>query len=274
MEDSGEIKTDKKGVPATEEFTNETNHPKPSKRKFTLVAVTAIGLIGIAVGIVGIIIISMKNSETARLEQQIIEKDVIIAELQKAPTENDKDAAENGTSAINRNPLLHLDAGKCLNCYDTPPTWSIVDGLSGKPFAFPRGFNLTTDGSKVMGTISWDELSGIYSPYFKIEKTGIESIEINFSTKVNDIYASGFGQVIGYETLLFLMEDGTVEYIPVVKAMQEKMSQSCGKIPGVENIVKFYTTSGYGGVNLLGQRADGDYYNLSTILLDIGDYQY
>ena len=96
MEDSGEIKTDKKGVPATEEFTNETNHPKPSKRKFTLVAVTAIGLIGIAVGIVGIIIISMKNSETARLEQQIIEKDVIIAELQKAPTENDKDAAENG----------------------------------------------------------------------------------------------------------------------------------------------------------------------------------
>ena len=51
MEDSGEIKTDKKGVPATEEFTNETNHPKPSKRKFTLVAVTAIGLIGIAVGI-------------------------------------------------------------------------------------------------------------------------------------------------------------------------------------------------------------------------------
>ena len=78
MEDSGEIKTDKKGVPATEEFTNETNHPKPSKRKFTLVAVTAIGLIGIAVGIVGIIIISMKNSETARLEQQIIEKDVTI----------------------------------------------------------------------------------------------------------------------------------------------------------------------------------------------------
>lgn len=148
MEDSGGIKTDKKGVPATEEFTNETNQPKPLKRKFTLVAVTSIGLIGTAVGIVGIIITSMKNSETVHLEQQIIEKDIIIAELQKAPTENDKDAAENGTPAINSNPLLHPDAGKCLNCYETPSTWSITN----RPISFdPVALLMRVSTSAVLG---------------------------------------------------------------------------------------------------------------------------
>ena len=278
MEGFRKIKIDEKDFPEIKEDEGKSKSSILPKRRFVMVMLIFVAMIGIGIGGIGLGLCFERDSEADYLGEQIIEKDNLITELQKTLTKcGGATDISSETATAPRNSLLHLDEGKCLNC--EIPIDSIIGkaaGFSSDLFSFIR-LNTSTASDATIAWVSWEALNEYYS-YIgttNIVKAGIEwNVKIELLGKAVDSFIESFGNGRGGETLFFLMEDGTVEYIPVIKAIQEGKFQSFGKIPGVESVVKFYTAHNYGGLTPLAQRADGDYYDLSSILLNTGDYQF
>ena len=96
--------------------------------------------------------------------------------------------------------------------------------------------------------------------------------EISFSQEVSDFRIGGFGQEQSHDTMLFLMKDGTIEYIPIKKGytgISPDKVKSFGKIPGVEGIIKLYQVSAGSYATVLAQKADGSFYDLNESLTSI-----
>jgi hypothetical protein len=89
--------------------------------------------------------------------------------------------------------------------------------------------------------------------------------------KVVDVYIKGMGQAVGNEVLYFLMEDGTVQYMPVRKAIQNSDFKSYGNIEELSNIVEIVDGSagmvnGPGYLTPFAITKDGECYELSAIV--------
>ena len=97
--------------------------------------------------------------------------------------------------------------------------------------------------------------------------------DITFDQEVSEFMFGGFGQEASNETMLFLMKDGTVEYIPIAKAYKakspEEIKSTYGTIPEVKNIIKLYQVSAGSYVTVLAQKADGSFYDLNESLSSI-----
>lgn len=168
---------------------------------------------------------------------------------------------------------LNFDSSKCIN----------NSGASYKRL-FPSDTGITTslDSSQTKVTVAINHhlINTTYNLGWvtALEDYTYEPQVIEFNQKVNDIFIGGFGQDASGNTILFLMEDGTVQYIPLKKAFltDHDHLKSYGTIEGVANIIKFYNVSASfgqtGGVTILAQKKDGTFYDLSTILQNTGNY--
>ncbi len=116
--------------------------------------------------------------------------------------------------------------------------------------------------------------------YEKYSNTG--NIKINFGDKkVQNVYNLGAGQSAAGNCILFLMEDGTVEYMPLIYAIIHEDFRSYGKIEGAENIIDIVSAyaegpfegAGAGNTVLLIQE-DGTAYDIGDQLYDIYYNQY
>lgn len=74
-------------------------------------------------------------------------------------------------------------------------------------------------------------------PNYKIKLNKLYAMT-GFSKKVIDIYFGPYGLNVSDCVFLFLMEDGTIEYLPIEEFILNENTKSCGKLKGVENIVK------------------------------------
>ena len=109
-------------------------------------------------------------------------------------------------------------------------------------------------------------------------KINLESIEYDkdvlidgFSKKVVNCYFGLTGQSVFGSIMLFLMEDGTVEYIPVIEALQKNTFKSYGKIPNVENVIRFVNggfgyKNGGGALTVFAINKKGEAYDLTEQL--------
>lgn len=89
----------------------------------------------------------------------------------------------------------------------------------------------------------WQTLNDVYvkgQASLSSDSHSYETYELDFSQNIADVFIAGAGQMLGSEKILFLMADGTVEYIPVKEAVAAKEIKSYGKLDGLNNIVKFY----------------------------------
>lgn len=93
-----------------------------------------------------------------------------------------------------------------------------------------------------------------------------------FGGEIVDVISTGWGQTSDYSTLLFLMKDGTVEYIPVYQAYKTATYNSRGKIPGVTDIVYIGNVTANGHCEPIAMKKDGSFYLLSSILKGTGNY--
>lgn len=120
-------------------------------------------------------------------------------------------------------------------------------------------------------TIRWDTIDPSLNTN---NKTGNENINDFGPTTghVIDFVFSQFGNGFGDETFLFLMDDGTIEYVPLYPALQDGNFRSRGKLGDIDDIIKFYKVNannpyGSGGyLTVLAQRADGTFYDLSQLV--------
>ncbi len=97
--------------------------------------------------------------------------------------------------------------------------------------------------------------------------------EMTFEQEVSDVMIGGFGQDASQDTMLFLMEDGTIEYLPIAKAYKadspDNIKTTYGTIPEVKDVIKLYQVSAGNYVTVLAQKADGSFYDLNESLSSI-----
>ncbi len=143
------------------------------------------------------------------------------------------------------------------------------------------GIVASLDESKTIVTIRfYSNITGgfdMYLPegydddYFNTTK------EIHFSKQLKDIYIGGFGTDFSNDTILFLMEDGTVEYLPIRNNLQYNPDnlKSYGALPELTDIVIFYDSNKEEtGSTVLAQKSDGTIYDLQPIISSTGNYNY
>ena len=137
--------------------------------------------------------------------------------------------------------------------------------------------NAGTTGNEIAKvTVWWSTLDASFGAGKK-DSSQSEVYEIKFDSNIVSILCAGFGQATGYETFLFLLENGTVEYMPVQVVYKTREVKSYGKLSGLADIRRLYQGSagginGFvgGGVTAFAQSADGKIYQLYTILKDAG----
>ena len=105
---------------------------------------------------------------------------------------------------------------------------------------------------------------------------GTSNIEIKFTDKkVQNIYFMGAGQSVTSFCLFFLMDDGTLEYMPLAYAIKNNDFRSYGKIEGIENITYLVSAVTENGTNTtLAVQKDGTAYDLEDQINDIYFNQY
>lgn len=153
---------------------------------------------------------------------------------------------------------------------------AIVAHVTNIPEAYACGDEKVASQSVAYLDVNWDTVKAMYA-LDGLNKSGIENNLVvgNIdASRITDVAVSGFGQAVGYEAVLFLMDDGTVEYIPLMKALRDGAIRSYGKLDGVEGIVKFYKNNAgvwscYGIRDVYAQRADGKYYSIGLLMDDL-----
>ena len=142
------------------------------------------------------------------------------------------------------------------------------------------GKDLNEDKKSAMISCEPSDIKKMYnidkgSTYLNINITG-------FSGEILDILLDSIGHhSVGGEVILFLMSDGTVEYVPLEKALKNGGNniKSYGKVQGVSDIVRLSTVR-IGNITNDGEKigahsnpvaikADGSFYDVGKILHDI-----
>ncbi len=143
---------------------------------------------------------------------------------------------------------------------------------------YNENINITIDETGKVATLSYNRstLSNAYQLNWDltgVEAGTLESQTITFDKKINDVLFGGIGQDATGDVILFLMEDGTISYIPVYQALTTNGVEALTTYQTISNItdvVKFYTanvTSGASSsVTVLAQTKDGTLYDLAPII--------
>lgn len=186
---------------------------------------------------------------------------VLSKEVKEEKQENitkEETVEEKNNNSINASDLV-LDSSKCINQKNMVYSLSTNFDINGISIIYNNGnVNISITPEIVKNSYNGINISN-------------SSYTVNFNKKIVDIYVDGYGQSIGYETILFLMEDGTVEYIPFYYACNNDSFKTI-KLDGVENIVKFLSASaspvepGGGYHTILAQKQDGTFYDISLML--------
>ena len=123
--------------------------------------------------------------------------------------------------------------------------------------------------------IYWDRISKVYGVSPNGGMGNYDTREVTLNGKVKSVVCTSFGQTGDYCTVLFLLEDGTVEYIPLRKAVMNNNFNSCGKISNVSGVSYITGNVSYAnGHAIIGLKDDGTFYNLSELLMKTGDYNF
>lgn len=187
---------------------------------------------------------------------------------EKVDTENDNatnnDQTEEDTSASS----LEFDTSNIKNGGESSYTLANYSGT----------INISIDETGKVATLSYNRatLSNTYLLNWDltgVEEGVLESQTITFNNKVNDVLFSGIGQDRTGDIILFLMEDGTIAYIPIYQTLSTNGAEGLATyqtISNVKDVVKFYTasvTSGTSsGVTVLAQTKDGILYDLAPMI--------
>lgn len=174
---------------------------------------------------------------------------------------------------------------------------NVANGMAYEPViddnsASNIGHSIELNKNKRSATIiiDWSKYGKLWSEYGNASIWEDETVKYevtNFTKNIKEVYIAGFTSSSGFETAFYIMEDGTVEYTPIVSALKnnnsssDKNLKSYGKIENVSDVVKLISATGYypndeqavtGGTYILGIKADGNFYNLSEIINTNNNY--
>ena len=155
--------------------------------------------------------------------------------------------------------LPKIDESKCINVKEQ--TYNV----KRNSISIFQTCQATVENKKEVSLrINGDIVKKMHNLDISVDKFGyLERVINNFEGSVVDVKVFNVGQGVGNEVIFFLMEDGTVEYMELIKAMQKDEYKSQGKIKGVEGVVEINLA--YGSRNFhspIGVKEDGSFYDL------------
>ena len=110
-------------------------------------------------------------------------------------------------------------------------------------------------------SVTIDVYKDAINKYFNMNLGSNISAVTSFNQKLLNVFIGYFGQAAGQEYLLFLLEDGTIEYIPIYKELLNGGNfNSYGKIVGVNDVIGF--------VYLTVEKTNFDYYSVGAVRSD------
>ena len=197
-----------------------------------------------------------------------------VEETEKTETNNEEN---NETEEDISDNSLDFDTSKIVNSNGNADTYTLAN--------YGHTINISLDETRKVVTLSYNRkvLSDTYTLNWDL--TGVEDYvyenkQLTFEKEIKDIYFGGIGQDATGDIILFLMSDGTVEYIPVYQALLSNGIEgltSYGVLPNITDVVKFYTVNASAGmsgsVSILAQTKDGTLYDLAPIINDASNNQ-
>lgn len=237
----------------------------------------------IAIIVMGIYISKLKNDKNMaiqksnELQTQVTSLSTTVNDLQgkidkvsetiKTDTKKESVESKTYTSNNNVNTKITFDGSKSINSNEKKYTLSCQGNA---------GIWITVDSTQKSLTFSFtpSKVVEFYSLDWKSNKTDMTTSKIDFDKKIVDVFFGGMGQDSSGDTLFILLEDSTVEYIPIVHMFNNTQAEvtSYGKINGVNDVIKFTLSSTPNGVTTLGIKNDGTFYDLWYNLKDTGNY--
>ena len=228
-----------------------------SKNNFSLISIIIILLIAV-ICLCGYIFVNKDNTSGVGTENN--NTNSTNENIQSNDTTNDNTVSK-------QNSVIIFDGSKSINssinnytlsCQGNAGIWVTVDSTQKK-----LTFSFTPTHVVEFYPLNWTS-----------DRVTMESSEINFDKKIVDIFFGGMGQSSTGDTLFILLEDGTVEYIPIVHMFNNVQGAvvSYGKINGINDVVKFSLSSTPNGVTTLAIKNDGTFYDLWYALKDSGKY--
>lgn len=254
-------------------------------KRWPMVVLAVVAVLGVSFGIV-MMILWLQERDKAPEVVRVIETEV-TAEETKEETEKQEVDVKTGNLKLSGDKFLTREEGAAYGF-----RWE-GDGLVGlgisvimserfKGRSCGETVIVDEDTTDIDLSLDWGTLNEVYALGLseneqKQRQTMVKAEGID-ARKVTDVMVGGFGQAVGEETIFFIMDDGSVEYIPVYQAAKTNSFKSRGAIEGVEGIVKLRQVGmssnciGFGTV--LAQKANGEFYDLYSILKGVLDEQY
>lgn len=240
---------------------------KPKNKLLPVVIILAIlTLTGLGTSIYFGFQSSSQASEISNLKSQLDNKQPSTSPTPEDPETPSDENNENSLSQI----LAQIPKNLVIKSNDIAYTTSSALYKDYDLFAMTYSWSFYNNSGDT--TIYWDTLAKNLNYN---NKAGTEIITDFGPTEgtVIDIAFGRFGNGFGYECFLFLMDDGTVEYVPYFLAIKENNFRSRGKLEGISEIIKFHVINNAHNVNgsggyrtVLAQRADGTFYDLSSTI--------
>ncbi|MBR2711032.1 MAG: hypothetical protein IKE89_01025 [Bacilli bacterium] len=137
-----------------------------------------------------------------------------------------------------------------------------------------KNVTISYNAATVSQTFSLGWFSGADTTIYEIIDTK------TFDKKITQVLIDGSGQDVSSMAILYLMEDGTVEYVPLLKDINDNWGQqdntkkvnSYGKLEGVSDIVSLISAEADGYHTVLARKADGTVINLSDAFRATGNF--
>ena len=198
-------------------------------------------------------------------------KESEVASQENQTTTNVDVAKEVKEKIVYKNVMPELDPNKCIEGSKDGGTYQLRVADS---FSTALSAVLTADKKTIEILINCEEINKLYN--FNYSSNNFDMpINIRFEKDVVDLCVSTLGgQSVGYEVLIILLKDGTVEYIPLYNAIKNNNIKSYGKIEGITDIVrigtvKFKGTEFGGFMAPCAIKSDGSFYDLLERLLKV-----
>ena len=174
---------------------------------------------------------------------------------------------KSNTQENNGNSLITFDSSKSTNSNEKNYTLACQGNA---------GIWITVDSTQKVLTFNFTPTKVIefYPLTWKSTRNDMISSKINFDKKIVDVFFGEMGQDSSGDTVFILLEDGTVEYIPIVHMFNHVQAEvvSYGKISNISDVRKFTLSNTSNGVTTLAIKNDGTFYDLWYNLKDTGNY--
>lgn len=234
------------------------------KNKSNIVPKVIIGiLLIIAICICGYIFITKDNADTDTKENNKVVESTENNSVEGSTESNNTSASteNNSVTESKQNSLITFDGSKSVNSNINNYTLS----CQGNGSIF-----ITVDSTlkKLKFSFTPSTVAEYYQLNWSSNKNVKSSSDINFDKKIVDLFFGAIGQSWTADILFILLEDGTIEYIPIVHMLNnvQGAAVSYGKVNGVENVTKLALVSHDSGVTTLAIKSDGSFYDLQYAL--------